>query len=88
MGKTIELDGANSGGRGKAAKSDETAAPQNAAEKKPRSQSRKKAVNENSDAPSDEAKTQRNSKYPNEKRPPEWKGNSIQDSDQIPAFLR
>jgi superfamily II DNA/RNA helicase len=88
IGKSIELDGANSGSTEKVAKSDDTAAPQKAAEKKPRSQSRKKAVNENSDAPSDEAKTQRNSKYPNEKRPPEWKGNSFQDSDHIPAFLR
>ena len=88
IGKSIELDGANSGSTEKVAKSDNTASPQKAAEKKPRSQSRKKAVNENSDAPSDEAKTQRNSKYPNEKRPPEWKGNSFQDSDHIPAFLR
>ena len=88
IGKSIELDGANSGGTEKAAKSDDTAEPQNAAEKKPRPQSRKKAVNENSDALSDEAKAQRKSKYPNEKRPPEWKGNSFQDSDHIPAFLR
>ena len=88
IGKSIELDGANSGGTEKAAKSDDTAKAQNAAEKKPRPQSRKKAVNENSDAPSDDAKAQRKSKYPNEKRPPEWKGNSFQDSDHIPAFLR
>ena len=88
IGKSIELDGANSGGTEKAAKSDDTAEPQNAAEKMTRPQSRKKAVNENSDAPNDEAKAQRKSKYPNEKRPPEWKGNSFQDSDHIPAFLR
>jgi superfamily II DNA/RNA helicase len=88
IGKSIELDGANSGGTEKAAKSDDTTEAKNAAEKKPRPQSRKKAVNENSDALSDEAKAQRKSKYPNEKRPPEWKGNSFQDSDHIPAFLR
>jgi superfamily II DNA/RNA helicase len=88
IGKSIELDGANSGGTEKAAKSDDTAEPQNAAEKMTRPQSRKKAVNENSDAPNDEAKAQRKSKYPNEKRPPEWKGNSFQDSDHIAAFLR
>jgi len=30
----------------------------------------------------------RDAKYPDEKRPPEWKGNSFRDSDHIPAFLR
>jgi superfamily II DNA/RNA helicase len=88
IGNAIELDGANEGNTEKAAKSDDKAEPQNVAEKKPRSQSRKKAVNENYDAPSGAAKPQKKSRYPNEKRPPEWKGNSFQDSDHIPAFLR
>ena len=82
IGKSIELDGSSSDEGQEAAKSD------GPPEKKTRSQSRKKAVNENSDAPSEDAKPQKKSKYPNEKRPPEWKGNSFRDSDHIPAFLR
>jgi hypothetical protein len=45
-------------------------------------------VNENADGAGDKPAPQKNSKYPNEKRPPEWKGNSFRDSDHIPAFLR
>ena len=48
----------------------------------------KDAVNENADGAGDKPTPQKNSKYPNEKRPPEWKGNSFRDSDHIPAFLR
>ena len=82
IGKSIELDGSSSDEGQEAAKSGSPA------EKKTRSQSRKKAMNENSDAPIEDAKPQKKSKYPNEKRPPEWKGNSFRDSDHIPAFLR
>jgi len=49
---------------------------------------KKQAVNENARTGNEKAAATRDAKYPDEKRPPEWKGNSFRDSDHIPAFLR
>ena len=58
------------------------------ATRKGNSRGKKEAVNENTGGAIDKPAPQKNTKYPNEKRPPEWKGNSFRDSDHIPAFLR
>ena len=49
---------------------------------------KKQAVNENARTGNEKPVAARDAKYPDEKRPPEWKGNSFRDSDHIPAFLR
>jgi superfamily II DNA/RNA helicase len=49
---------------------------------------KKQAVNENDQTGNEKPAAARDAKYPDEKRPPEWKGNSFRDSDHIPAFLR
>ena len=49
---------------------------------------KKQAVNENARTGNEKPAVARDAKYPDEKRPPEWKGNSFRDSDHIPAFLR
>jgi len=98
IGKPIELDGSAGTAPAKAKTDagtasdpdhkDTAAGKDKPAVKKGRSRSKKEAMNENSDEASDKPAPQKNSKYPNEKRPPEWKGNSFRDSDHIPAFLR
>ena len=98
IGKPIELDGSAGTAPAKAKTDagtasdpdhkDTAAGKDKPAVKKGRSRSKKEAMNENSDGASDKPAPQKNSKYPNEKRPPEWKGNSFRDSDHIPAFLR
>ena len=94
IGKPIELDGSADSTGADAKTAPETDSKGAAAEKdkptakKGRSRGKKEAINENSDAAAQKPAPQKNSKYPNEKRPPEWKGNSFQDSDHIPAFLR
>ena len=98
IGKPIELDGSAGTAPAKAKTDagtasdpdhkDTAAGKDKPAVKKGRSRSKKEAMNENSDGASDKLAPQKNSKYPNEKRPPEWKGNSFRDSDHIPAFLR
>ena len=94
IGKPIELDG--QAGPAPAEKKtapdsdrkDAAAAKEKPAAKKGRSRGKKDAMNENAHGAGDKPAPQKNSKYPNEKRPPEWKGNSFRDSDHIPAFLR
>jgi len=49
---------------------------------------KKQAMNENARTGNEKTGAARDAKYPDEKRPPEWKGNSFRDSDHIPAFLR
>ena len=94
IGKPIELDGqaglapAETKTAPDSERKDAAAARDKPAAKKRRSRGKKDAVNENADGASDKPAPQKNSKYPNEKRPPEWKGNSFRDSDHIPAFLR
>jgi superfamily II DNA/RNA helicase len=94
IGKPIELDGqagptsAETKTTLDSERKDAAAARDKPAAKKGRSRGKKDAVNENADGASDKPAPQKNSKYPNEKRPPEWKGNSFRDSDHIPAFLR
>jgi len=98
IGKPIELDG-SAGTAPAEPKADAKSAPDSdpkdtaagsdkPAAKKGRSRGKKEATNENSDAANEKPAPQKNSKYPDEKRPPEWKGNSFRDSDHIPAFLR
>ena len=94
IGEPIKLDGqagpapAETKTAPDSERKDAAAAREKPAAKKGRSRGKKDAVNENADGAGDKAAPQKNSKYPNEKRPPEWKGNSFRDSDHIPAFLR
>ncbi|MGB2020676.1 MAG: DEAD/DEAH box helicase [Candidatus Puniceispirillaceae bacterium] len=94
IGEPIELDGqagpapAETKTAPDSERKDAAAAREKPAAKKGRSRGKKDAVNENADGAGDKPAPQKNSKYPNEKRPPEWKGNSFRDSDHIPAFLR
>ena len=94
IGEPIELDGqagpapAETKTAPDSERKDGAAAREKPAAKKGCSRGKKEAVNENADGAGDKPAPQKNSKYPNEKRPPEWKGNSFRDSDHIPAFLR
>ena len=94
IGEPIKLDGqagpapAETKTAPDSERKDAAAAREKPAVKKGRSRGKKDAVNENADGAGDKPAPQKNSKYPNEKRPPEWKGNSFRDSDHIPAFLR
>jgi len=96
IGKSIELDEAEKSGSTtpvdvKAdAKVDSQSDKDSAGKSRSRNKKtgKKQAVNENARTGNEKAAATRDAKYPDEKRPPEWKGNSFRDSDHIPAFLR
>jgi len=96
IGKSIELDEAEKSGSTtpvdvKAdAKVDSQSDKDSAGKSRSRNKKtgKKQAVNENARTGNEKAAATRDAKYPDEKRPPEWKGNSFLDSDHIPAFLR
>jgi len=96
IGKSIELDEAEKSGSTtpvdvKAdAKVDSQSDKDSAGKSRSRNKKtgKKQAVNENARTGNEKTAATRDAKYPDEKRPPEWKGNSFRDSDHIPAFLR
>ncbi|MGB2374152.1 MAG: DEAD/DEAH box helicase [Candidatus Puniceispirillaceae bacterium] len=96
IGKSIELDEAEKSGSTAPVnvKADVKANSQSDNDSAGKSRSRnkksgkKQAVNENDRTGNEKAAAARDARYSDEKRPPEWKGNSFRDSDHIPAFLR
>ncbi len=96
IGKSIELDEAEKSGSTTPVdvkadtKADSLSDKDSAGKSRSRNKKtgKKQAVNENARTGNEKAAATRDSKYPDEKRPPEWKGNSFRDSDHIPAFLR
>ena len=96
IGKSIELDEAEKSGSTTPVdvkadtKADSLSDKDSAGKSRSRNKKtgKKQAVNENARTGNEKAAATRDAKYPDEKRPPEWKGNSFRDSDHIPAFLR